>query len=591
MRSLIRMGRASRRRAAVAVYVAISMTTVMAMAALAVDMGALYTAKAELQRAADAAALAGASQLITGGGQDAAIEVIDAAQEVTENNPVLAHSTTLDTASDIELGQAEFDVATGKYIFTPSSSNFDAVRVTVRRESGSSNGPIQMMFARTMGYQTQDLSATAAAVLVPRDIAVVIDLSNSMCYDSQLRFWDRNDGGYANTRDVWAALDGAEPSRPYLPGAESETEYAGDTGPTFGIMSTWGAALEPGYSATSDSGLFYIRKGSTCSDPTVVNGLADRGYSAQEQSALLSGSGDSNTTRWKNRVCVLLGLVEWKSGKSGGKYGSAAGGDGDNLIENNELTDWVPTPAWAQNWGWKDYVDYAANTSVYKSSQTMFRYRYGLKTFTDFLLESHPESYASSNLWATPEQPLRAVKDAVQSMMDTIAELDSLDHVSLEVFASTARHEVNLSPDLQDVADVLYARQSGHYDRATNIAGGMIRAIDELTSARARGNAHKVIMLMSDGVANTDENGNFVGDGSAAAIQYALDRAEQAQDLGIKIHTVSVGYGVDRALMQEIAAIGKGQEFYAVGSPEEYSEQLEAIFKALGGKRPVALIE
>ena len=33
------------------------------------------------------------------------------------------------------------------------------------------------------------------------------------------------------------------------------------------------------------------------------------------------------------------------------------------------------------------------------------------------------------------------------------------------------------------------------------------------------------------------------------------------------------------------------QEFYAAGTPEEYTEQLEDIFRTLGGKRPVALIE
>jgi hypothetical protein len=43
--------------------------------------------------------------------------------------------------------------------------------------------------------------------------------------------------------------------------------------------------------------------------------------------------------------------------------------------------------------------------------------------------------------------------------------------------------------------------------------------------------------------------------------------------------------------MQTIAAKAHGQEFFASGSPEEYTEQLEDIFRALGGKRPVALIE
>ncbi len=44
-------------------------------------------------------------------------------------------------------------------------------------------------------------------------------------------------------------------------------------------------------------------------------------------------------------------------------------------------------------------------------------------------------------------------------------------------------------------------------------------------------------------------------------------------------------------LMPTIAANCHGQEFFASGSPEEYTEQLEDIFRALGGKRPVTLIE
>jgi hypothetical protein len=43
--------------------------------------------------------------------------------------------------------------------------------------------------------------------------------------------------------------------------------------------------------------------------------------------------------------------------------------------------------------------------------------------------------------------------------------------------------------------------------------------------------------------------------------------------------------------MQEMAAVANGQEFQAAGTPEEYTEELEAIFRTLGGKRPVALIE
>ena len=47
--------------------VAVAMIAVLAMAALAIDVVTLYVARAEAQRAADAAALAGASTRLAGG--------------------------------------------------------------------------------------------------------------------------------------------------------------------------------------------------------------------------------------------------------------------------------------------------------------------------------------------------------------------------------------------------------------------------------------------------------------------------------------------------------------------------------------------
>ena len=66
--------------------------------------------------------------------------------------------------------------------------------------------------------------------------------------------------------------------------------------------------------------------------------------------------------------------------------------------------------------------------------------------------------------------------------------------------------------------------------------------------------------------------------------------AAQAVNEGIRIFTVSVGSGADISLMEDIAAIGSGTHFYAQGSIASYSAQLDAIFKTLGGGRPVELI-
>ncbi len=575
-----------RRRAAVLVQVAVSATLVMGMGALAIDVGALYTAQAELQISADAAALAGAVELV--GTADVQASAIAAADEYAGKNKVMGMTPKV-YPEDVEFGRSTMTPGSDRFHFEPAGDKWDAIRVTVRHVESPIPGEkpavaIPLSFAQVFGMSTSELQAQAAAVLIPRDISVVIDISNSMCWDSELRFWNRNDGGYSNLRDVWCALNGPEPLRPYTPGPEQQTEYSGDSGPTFGYMTNWGNRLLPGsYNPSSDPGLWYIKKSSTTNVAAITTLLTSTGYNSTERSALLSGSSDGTATHWRNRCGVLLGLAQWHSGKS--KPAFPGGGNGDNKLDNNEVT-WITYPSFRVSWAWTDYVDWMQSHYL-----SQFSYRYGLKTFTDFLLDNEPQSNQTNNLWATPEQPLRAVKDALQTMTDVILDMDNLDHMSLEVFATSARHQIDLTEDLQTVPNLLYQRQSGHYDRATCMGDGLKKAINELTSARSRHWSAKVIVLMSDGQPNIDQYGNSTADGAPAAVNYAIAQAEDAADRGFRIYTVSVGYSAARGLMQQIATIGKGEEFYAAGSPEEYTAQLEEIFRALGGKRPVSLLE
>ena len=78
---------------------------------------------------------------------------------------------------DVEFGRAAFTPVTNRFEFQPSEFSYDAVRVTVRRTADSPGGSIPLLFANSMGVSKKDMWARATAVLVPRDIAVVIDLS------------------------------------------------------------------------------------------------------------------------------------------------------------------------------------------------------------------------------------------------------------------------------------------------------------------------------------------------------------------------------------------------------------------------------
>lgn len=579
--------RSFRRRATVVVQVAVSSTLMLGMGALAVDVGMLYTAQSQVQLSADAAAMAAAAEL-GGGDEDVEENALSMADQYAQANKVFGMTPKV-FPEDIEFGRAVQEDGEGRFEFSAGDPKRDAVRVTIRHqltESPSDRVPLSLplAFANVFGISDSSLQARATAMLVPRDIAVVIDLSNSMTWDSELRFWNRNDGGYSNIRDIWCALDGPEPSRPYIPGHPDESEYASDTGPTYGHMQQWGSHLIPGsYSASSDSGLWYIKKGSTTNVSAINTQLSSTGYKSAEQTAIKSGSKDSTTSHWRNRCGVMLGLATWKSGKNPAAF--SGGGDGDDYLEDNEIT-WIATPSFEQDWTWKDYINWVQ--SHYSST---FKYRYGLKTLTDFVLDEQPETHSTAGMYNTPQEPLRAIKDAVQTMIDVIEEQEGLDQISLEIFATSGRHELNLTDDYQSIPALLYQRQSGHYDRTTNIGAGLEFAIDELTSDRARHAARKMIVLMSDGVPNVDKYGNYVGDGAEGAVNYAYEQAEIAADRGFQIFSVSVGYYVDRTVLQNCADIGNGEEFYAAGNPTEYSAQLEEIFETLGGKRPVTLIE
>ncbi|HWL93764.1 MAG TPA: vWA domain-containing protein, partial [Phycisphaerae bacterium] len=362
-----------------------------------------------------------------------------------------------------------------------------------------------------------------------------------------------------NARDMWCSLDGPAPSRPYTPGAEHETEYAGDTGPTIGVMNTWGNPIDPAtYDATVDPGLWYIPPGQSCSIPAVHSKLQARSYTSA-QIGTITGS-TTNYTEWRNRTAVMTGLAEW-----------APSGAGDASV--NELT-WKPYPSYRITWAWTDYLDWAADAnSKLAMVHPQFRYRFGVKTYVDFLLDRVDNS-SQTNLTMTPEEPVTAVKDAVQILVNTSGVSDIM---ALETFGSTGRHEVNLTADMQQVADTLYARQANHWDNNTNIGQGLQMAVDELTSTRARYGVPKIIVLMSDGATTTGPDPVTV--------------AEEAASLDMKIYTVSVGYISDRDLMQQIATIGHGEEFYAAGAPEDYTQKLREIFQTIGGLRQAVLID
>ena len=546
-----------KRRAAVSAMVCVMIPILLGFAVLTIDVGVLFNTRADMQNAADAGALAATNVLASDRSSEAVQLAREHAMDIIQRHYSLGGKLAI-ASTDLVFGKFDYDPYANQFSFSPTDVLPDGVRISVQAAEGSANGPVSLFFASIFGKPTADVRASSAAALTGlRDIAVVIDLSGSMKHDSYLRFYTVTP---INARDVWASLNGPEPSRPYVPGEEDETEYATDTGPTIGAMSAWGNPITPvgSYNPLTDPGLWYIPNTAPCVEADITASLTARGYNAARRAQIMAGP---NAT-WANRTAVMIGVANW-----------TPSGAADTSVSAGELT-WIAYPPYRKTWTWPEYIDWVlGNNNKLFPHHPEFRFQFGLKTYLDFLLD-RKDNFSQTDLTKTPEEPMRSVKDGLQEMVNITR---SFDHMSLEIFAETARHEVDLSEDRQAVADRLYEMQPNHYDNTTNIGAGLQLGIDELTSVRARETAKKVIVLMSDGASSTGPD--------------PVPVAEDAAALGITVYAISVGYIADRPTMQAIAEATGGQEFFAEGTPAQYTAQLRVIFRTIGGLGTANLIE
>jgi Flp pilus assembly protein TadG len=178
--------RLSVRRGTILPLLALSIVALVAFLALAIDLGMLTIAKAQIQNAADIAALT-AARTVNG---NASINYNQSAATTNAQN-ILTYNTILGTAiqsSQLQLTYGSYDYNQSTQSFSanfPATSGtpYTAVTATVT----SNNLPAA--FSTIFGLQfLPNVTATAQAVHRPRDIALVMDLSGSMRFGTCLGF-------------------------------------------------------------------------------------------------------------------------------------------------------------------------------------------------------------------------------------------------------------------------------------------------------------------------------------------------------------------------------------------------------------------
>jgi hypothetical protein len=187
---------------------------------------------------------------------------------------------------------------------------------------------------------------------------------------------------------------------------------------------------------------------------------------------------------------------------------------------------------------------------------------------------------ACGGVWLVPPQPLTDAKEAAKAFVAmNNANLTRLGLASYAASASLDQPLTNQFHQVDAAIDGLVA------DGCTNAADGIRTAHRELTGARSREDALRIMVFLTDGLPNYPQCSDC-RDYCPAAKQAARDRAMGAGGDGIVIYTIGLGSKADGALMQDIADLAGGQYYYA-----PTSDDLLGVYEAVFDEIRLRLIE
>jgi Mg-chelatase subunit ChlD len=173
-------------------------------------------------------------------------------------------------------------------------------------------------------------------------------------------------------------------------------------------------------------------------------------------------------------------------------------------------------------------------------------------------------SGSMASLGSNPPQPLSLAKFAA---IDFAGQLSSKDKVGVISFATKSKEpiETNLTADFnfakKAIESVAIEASSTQY---TNIYDTLHSGWQELISARASEGSSKVMILLTDGVANNprDPKGNTEAEDIKYAEDLAIKEAANAKKDGLIIYTIGLGGKINESFLKAIAS-QKDDYFFA----------------------------
>jgi hypothetical protein len=446
---------------------------------LTIDVGLMVTSRAELRNAVDAAALAGASQLVGFVDATAKNNATNEARALASANRVAGKTLTLGTG----------DILFGRYIaetqaFKPESQFgpgeiVDSIKITGRRTVGSPDGPVNLFFGCIFGLRSTGVAVSAVGTQPRRYVMFAMDRSGSMCFDTTnitLRSSPNANGTMVKSPTGWYWMS------QYIYKSSWQTAYFYAKNDSTGAVET---------SFLPD----HIRA-------NLVSGQYFRYIDPDDQSTIQSGwlKAPSHVTLYS-------------------RYGSSY-------------------PNWsAQSYGPVGSCDYA---------------------------------YANN-----PIEPIASSQNAASAFVDLLN--PDRERGGLVTFAWDGVLQCQLTNDWTALKNKIMS-----YDPrgATATPKGMQLANDELiSSGRASTYGHKIVILLTDGMANTVNHTYYNNPSSPVTITFfgqsvscriyqtvasvMETETRRAMNNGVRFYTISFGSDSDTALMPLIAAKTNGAFYYA----------------------------
>ena len=610
-----RSGLRKHRKGIVLVLTCLLAPVLFGFLAYSVDTGLTSMTQTRMQNAADAAALAASQEIraaisaASAGQGDAQIDANSIA--VTEARAMAArvaaaNGVYIDAERDVIFGRRSFDADSNSWPVTWGEAPFNTVRVEVHRDNANSEAPdaeLPLNFGAFLGKPTVALLTGASAFVEARDLVLVLDYSGSMSYDSQLRSaWSLGaDAIIENQKDMFDALEVNAGS------LTSEPQY---------LTMHSGPASSPGeaeYSAT-----FQLDKAFVSSNMVIDRvglGFTD-GYTQGFQFGIdtqgeFRGTG-GNYGKTISKIWV-------RSGDHPDYWGERFD---DTYTAVKEAFNLNNTPYPYPQGSWDGFLDHArCNDDRYRDIRNAGLERtYGGPTLVNYLLEKHKSYSHTPDLWKTSEYPFHAMKNGVSLLLDFVDNLDFGDEVGIISYGSYARWETELNFDGYNIdigndpitseytsLDTIQRhRQAAHYSNTTAMGDG-IKQARELLEQYARYGSRPTVLVITDGNANVapygwslpsdwdwDELTDYDGDGNADYTttdrnkQYSFWEAVEGMDRGYTFHTMTVGAGADRALMEAISFAGEGVwiDVPGGGTVESMESQMLEAFSEIAGRVP-----